>query len=311
MNLKESSSVQKKSFASNWSFTKKYWLILFLVGSVCLAFCQNVQASSFSPTVIDIAVMPGQTAEYRITIENTDSKTTHYQVDPIGIVLGENGQDMQFADLSEEVRAWFTFSEVALDLLPGETREVGVYIAPHSNIKHQSLTVGMLVTEQFEQGSDIHVSEGFVSLVFLTIGDDILQEVSILDYSVSNQFSNALPISFFVTLKNDGEQIVQPVGAIHIKSMFGKEVAMLEINPKMNRVAHEQTRSFSAVWSDRSTILPPLGVFRAVFSVEPWNDGEVLEKEIRVVVISLPALFFWIVGIIILIKTLLRVKRRR
>lgn len=309
--LKSFSSVQKKSFGSNWSLTKKYWLTLFLVGFVFLISTRMVFASAFSPTVIDLNVMPGETVQYLITVQNTNSETVRYQLKPIGVTLGEGGQDMNFNDLTYQVSSWISSSESELLLSPGEIGEITVSITPSSDAQHQSLTVGMLVTEQLDSVSDIQVSEGFISLAFITIGDDLIKEARILDYSANKDISSNLPISFFLTIKNEGEQIVQPVGMIKIENIFGREVALLEVNPDLHRVADGQIRTFSAVWDSKQTILPPLGVFKARLIISPWNGEELIEKETTIIVVSWLTLFFWVAGIIVLINALKRAKRRR
>lgn len=292
------------------AITRGVGALLLLASAVVLP--AAVHASGISPSAGDVQARQGDAARHVITVVNNEEDKISYSVRPIGVELGKVTTDVSFYELPDSLASMVTVGNSRFDLDPGEEKEVEIVLAPQDDAESQAFVLGVQVVEEASGSSDVQVGGGFVSLVFVTIGEDVEEGYEFLDFSASREFATELPISFALTLRNSGERIVQPQGSVDIVSIFGKTVDSFDINPADKRVSAGQTRTFVTVWDGRPGVLGA-GIYRVRLRVAPWVHGEEFMQELTVVyapkrtVLLLSAFFI----LFILISRYSSVLRRR
>ena len=112
----------------------------------------------------------------------------------------------------------------------------------------------------------------------------------------------SLPVTHSLTVRNEGERVVIPQGTMRVTRLFGREVAVEEINPGGLRVLSGQTRTFTTQWGtvQNDSFSPwTIGIFDVEVTVQPWGEGDAFHARQRIVV------FPWKGAIILLVVVLI------
>lgn len=241
-----------------------------------------VYASGISPATGDIEVMQGDSAHHTMTIVNNEDDVISYSVRPIGVELGEVTTDVSFYELPEDIASWVRSSESQFALTPDSEKEIEITVTPPVGTDSKVFVLGIQVVEESNSASGVQVGSGFVSLLFVTIGEGFEEEYEFLAFSSSRSVATELPISFAFTVRNTGERVVQPQGSINVTNMFGKTVETFDVNPSDKRILPNQARTFVTAW-DAEPSRFSVGVYRVQLRVAPWIQGEEFMQELTVV----------------------------
>jgi|GEM_PF-5704702 hypothetical protein len=258
----------------------------------------NADAATIFPSVIDVSVDSGSKQTSEVVIKNTDVTAHEYDIDIIGVELGSGEGEYIFHDLENEVNDWFSISNPQFELIPQEERVVDVEINPDANAKPQILITGIRIIEKSTSEEQIMVNSGVVSLLFITInGDELQGNYDLIDFSSDCQWKNGY-VTTYITLKNTGDKIIQPVGEVVYRNIFGFK-SKANINPEAKRVAEEQTRTFSV----SSQIAWGLGPYFVSTNISPWEGEEIITDSHIVWIFSIRSLvsITVLVGIIMLV----------
>lgn len=248
-----------------WAITSTF--IVFLA---CLWLPLQAQAALLYPDVLDVAVDAGESAQVQIILQNDQNSQRSYDVDFIGVELGDQVGEYGFFELGPEVIDWFDIEQDSFTLVSDEFRVLNIQIAPPVSTNDQSMVVGVRLIEHAEFSEGIDVQSGIISMIFLTLGDDIYESVEWIDYDADRTISFA-HAQVFSTLRNNGDRFAQPLGKVFLESWTGRIVAQYELNPEMKRVAGGQERTFAI------DIDNPFGIgpYKVTLSAQPWENGPV------------------------------------
>lgn len=276
---------------------------------IALTFATPVLATGISPTVADVGVEPGGMISSTVFVINDGEEAKIYTLDVIGVDLGQSTDDMNFYILDDETASWFELSQISFRLEPDQVEEVLLTIKPSQSASSKVLVVGVKVLEKASEDDAVRVVSGLVSLVFVTVGQDLIEGAEMLDFSSSSVFTSRLPVTFYTTFDNTGERVIQPIGSVTIENLFGKTVETLEINQNRNRVPNGQVRTFTTTWDDGKKLLSfRLGIFKAKLSVRPWGNGEEIIAEKMIVIVPWRVL---VVGLLLLALVIMALSMRR
>jgi hypothetical protein len=273
--------------------------------AVLFLLTNNAEAATVFPSVIDVSVDSGFKQTSEVVIKNTDVVAHEYDIDIIGVELGSGEGEYIFYDLENEVNDWFSISNSQFELIPQEERVVNVEINPSANTKPQILIVGLRIIEKSTSEEQIMVNSGVVSLLFITIsGDELQGDYDLIDFSSDCHWMNG-NITTYITLKNTGDKIIQPVGEVVYRNIFGLK-SKVDINPEANRVAEEQIRTFSV----SNQIAWGFGPYFVSTDISPWEGEEIMADSHIVWIFSIRSLVLILVLVGIIMLTWRYVKRR-
>lgn len=242
-------------------------------------------ATGVAPVAGDVSVQRDGSEVHEITVTNNEDASITYDVDVLNVEFGETQGSFSLIELSEPERKWIGLGAGRFTLEPGEIRTIELAISPSSDVESHARVLGVRILEESGGTSGVTISGGVISLVFVQVGDDVLEDVSVLDVSASHAFATELPIQFMITFRNDGERVVQPSGTVEIRNMLGETVKILELNIENKRVLENQIRTFIAQWGGDGEHLLTGGVYTATVRVTPWTGGEEFTEELTVFVI--------------------------
>lgn len=291
--------------------------ILTVFGILAFSFAS---AAMVSPSVIDVKLNSGESDVVTFAVLNDGTEKTDFIVSIIGIELGGGSDELTFVPYTGEAK--LSLSDKTFNLDAGMGKEIGLLIEVPDGTISQENTFAVQIRENIKNNSSISVSEGLVSLVFLQIGNQIEENLEILDYSTDKNFYSSLPVNLFLTIRNNGKNIVQPSGEIVVTNILGFKKHEFALNPELRRIPGGQQRTIDILWGDNvddrgfiselkqeSTNLK-FGVYKASFNIMLSSDVEVSNDGIWFVI------FPWRLVLVLLslfggLTLLLRVARRK
>jgi len=283
-----------------WVITRVAFSTLFFLGIAIPA-----QASLLYPTVQDVVVDQGEESRFEMVVQNQNSDTRMYTIDFIGVELGALEGEYSFFDLNQEQSSWFSSELQSFSLISGELREFGITVNPNESTASQSFVAGVRVVESPQSDSDLAVETGFLTLVFVTIGDGISEDVDWLSFESDRTVSLGNVVAHF-TVRNSGDRFVQHAGIISLVSWTGQTTEIYDINPESKRVAKGQDRTFSidveSSWA--------FGPYELKLETTPWIGGEIHSDSVTVWFFSPKTTALIILGLIGLIIIWRYAKRR-
>jgi len=262
-----------------------------MVGTVVLSVPQ-AHATSLSPTVSDISVNQGGSAEQVFLLDHQENDVIEYSVELVGMQLGSGPDDVTFYELSDEVASWFTISNTFFAVAPGAIADITVSISPPTNTPSTVEVVGLQVVGLSRATGSVNIASGIIGIMFITVGDDVPSSGLLLDFS-SSKTGLQLPATFHATFRNEGVRILQPEGTVTIKNMLGGTVIVLPLNEELRRIPGGQERTFSATWGEdseqgfisqlRSEVGQlAVGFFSVELHAELWDGGDVVRDLITI-----------------------------
>lgn len=253
-------------------------------------------ALTLAPEAFDLTLSPGQESIAQIVVLNDSPEASSYDLSFLQVEIGEGVDDLTFASVDDEHDGWFVAEPQSFTLQPLQEQIVNISVLADEDAEDQVYVVGVRVDRRADPAEGIEVQTGVISLGFLTIGDGLDEDVRYLAFSSDSSFLTHLPAKFSLTLRNEGERVVQPTGTLTITSLFGRVVETVTFNPDARRVASGQTRTLSALWGEQtqdgffSSLIAEwspltIGLFEAHLQVQPWEGAETHEETQRVTIV--------------------------
>lgn len=247
-----------------WVITRLTLMIILLL------FASIANASVVYPSVIDIKATQGQSENIDINVQNNESEEKQYAIELVNVTLGNEEDEYAFSDLGDEKKSWFELNNQNFSLLSQEQRNVEIIFTPDENASSETFIVGVNIIEEPIEGGQISVRTGIMTLLFITVGDDVPYNVKWVDYQIKvDKFTNE--INSYLTVENLDAGILQPDGVVQIKNIFGKVTEEAILNPELKRIPTGQIRTFivnqSLPWA--------LGPYEISLYVMPWDNAEV------------------------------------
>ncbi len=145
--------------------------------------------------------------------------------------------------------------------------------------------------------SESLVNEKIGVLVFLRVNGEILEEGSILSFSLKNnkKIATQEPLFFEYRFKNDGQDRIVPKGTIQVFNMFNSQIAEFSIDDSSSNILPGSFRKFETVFADgRQSFVEnetffnivknqyknfKFGIYKADLMIEWGEDGAVENKQ--------------------------------
>lgn len=228
----------------------------FLVKSVIAVFLLlpvYASALTISPTKIEVAVDPGQTAIGEIEVFNEQQEvktfyTTFENFEP----RGETGAPY-FVGGGAGLASWIE-STRSFEIQPGEKIAIPYSITVPADSTAGGYFAGIFFGTQppaVSGESEVAIGGKVGTLVLLRVNGDINEEGGILDFKAGEKFLfTSLPITFSYRFNNNGGDRVVPKGQIVVKNSFFQEAATLAVNSSEGSVLPGSIRKFEIPWED-------------------------------------------------------------
>ena len=270
------------------------------------------QALEISPPVITLTVDPGQTVNTQINIRDisTTKLIVKGQVNDF-VAAGEDGTPKLLLDDSEDrdnpysMKTWIAPIN-SLTLNPKEIKKLQITINVPTNASPGGYyaTVRFTATAPDLDSSGVALSASLGSLILIKVNGDVKEDMNVAEVGASltqggknNILFESTPIYFFERIKNNGNIHEQPTGQMTITDMFGKKVAVVNVNLQTKNVLPNSIRRFEQTL-DSSVIGNKIlfGKYDAKLKMTYGSNDKVLTSNFSFWVIP-----YRLIGIIILI----------
>lgn len=208
-------------------------------------------------------IEPGKSVDDKLTIRNLDEKET--------LELSLRVVDFTFTDDSGTPKlmlaqdapqtTWslkpFLTVPTSVSIGPKESQTIDMSVAVPAGQGAGSYYSAIVYSSGSSDGGNVGLSASGVTLVFATIPGKVTEDLKLEKFGVYKAASSGKgasyayvstdePQTIAYTLKNNGNVAEAPVGSITLKSMFGKEYTISDVNPNSSLALIGQTRTFTS-----------------------------------------------------------------
>lgn len=260
---------------------------LFFVLLLILLFASPTYAQKTGITVspyilkLDLAQdKPEATLNY--TNESPVPITLSFNVQDFDLL--ENGYKVSFLsqtdskNYSYSLSSWVSFETQSLQLDPGETKSLKIFIDKERITKGSHYATIQAQINQEDVNKEVNVKAVLSSLLFVRsdTGKEIETGNIVTLRALQNLFE--FPSQIRVRFQNSGNVDVTPYGLIEIKDPLGKTIAKAVLNSNSDIVLPETIRNFDTdIKSDKPFLLP--GFYNVSVNLHFGKYSERLTKE--------------------------------
>lgn len=199
----------------------------------------ETQGFQISPPVTELTLEPGTSSRGIMKVTNlTDAQMTLTISKQNFVAKGEEGE-VELLDLGNPLYSlapWFTPSRSSIDVPPKATKEVEYTIAVPKDAepggRYGSIIFDTVPPKLPSGQSGATVKQRLAGLIFLRIGGQAHEQISIASYKTAKNFYEYGPITFETRIKNDGNVHAKPTGEIVVKNMLGFKTATIKLDEK-------------------------------------------------------------------------------
>ncbi|MBI2120475.1 MAG: hypothetical protein HYT94_02515 [Parcubacteria group bacterium] len=250
-------------------------LAFFAVFSLAFApFFSSAEADNFSgvfsvsPLIFDEKAKQRDILKETIGImNNADHSINLYafvnNVNPAaGVESFESASD---ADLGKSLANWIEISRGAIDLMPGEKREIPFLIQVNlratAGIYHAFISFGEGSTRV---EAEKNIKDGISVAINVEILDDAKEALELKSFTSGTAFVTGKKASFLYDIQNIGNRPVSPKGQVRIFNRSGEEVAALDVNQQGMMLEPSISGELASAWDAGSRF----GRYKAMLDVE-------------------------------------------
>lgn len=232
-------------------------------------YAQGSAALSITPRK-NYTIQPGDLIEDTFLVNNLDKERPLYLAMRVVdfTYANDGGTPKLLLDPDEPEKPWslrrFIDIPETYTVDPDSSASIPISISLPEDYKAGSYYSAVLFSSSSSEGGNVGLSASGVSLVFVTTPGEVEENMSLQklgaywpkEDTASTRESDKptgdfklinidMPLRIGYTLKNEGNVAESPVGSMTIKSMFGKEISINDINPSGALALIDQTRTFS------------------------------------------------------------------
>jgi hypothetical protein len=213
----------------------------------------SARALTVSPVRLEIGGDPGKTITKTIKLSNEQAEPKTFYVSFENFSADGETNKPNFIGAKDGLATWINApSQITLD--PKEEVKIPVNIdipADADPGDHFAAIFWGTSPSESDEAGQVAIGGRLGILVLLRVSGDINEVGELVDFSTENNKSmfEALPISFFYRIKNDGNVRINPTGNITIINPLGRESAKLDANSGQSSALPQTTRKFDVLWS--------------------------------------------------------------
>lgn len=237
-----------------------------LVGAALVLPAQSASAQSSAALSItpkkNYTIEPGKSANDRLTIRNIDTEReldlTLRVVDFTFTDDGGTPKLMLAEDAPQTTWSAKPFLTVpkSVKIAPNSSKSLDMSVAIPKNQGAGSFYSAIVYSSGTSEGGNVGLNASGVTLVFTNIPGEVKENLKLEKFGAYvpaaagkkagyTFLTMKEPQNIAYTLKNEGNVTAAPSGSITLKSMFGKEYQITDVNPNSSLALIEQTRTFT------------------------------------------------------------------
>lgn len=211
-------------------------------------------ALQVTPSPLFATVKPGEKRSIEFQVRNNGSQTENLKAELRSFQVAADGSVILDTTAPKEVSGWVTFTQPTFTVRTGEwfTEHLEVAVPESAGFSYSFVVaIGRVQNEQPKAGTQSVV--GSVGLFVLLNIDrpGAVRSFTATEFRSDKRVYEYLPGSFSVTFHNDGNTIVQPVGNVFIqRSSTSKPISTLPLNEAGSYLLPGVDRSLSLEWRD-------------------------------------------------------------
>ena len=222
------------------------------------------QALEIGPPTIIMSGNPGQTLTTSINLRNISNNKLIVtgQVNDFESSSSEDGTPKIILDDSVEnsysLKKWISpFNTLTLNSKQLKTFPVSIKIPSSASPGGYYGVIRFSSKAPDLSDTGVSLSASLGSLLMIRVNGTVKEKVSVEDFYVSSDdrrntvFEN-IPLTFTERFKNSGNIDEQPTGQVTISDMFGKKIAISNVNLEGNRVLPNGIRKFTQVLDEKT-----------------------------------------------------------
>lgn len=244
-------------------------ILLAVVVTTSMVLIPNYQVAAQGSAALSIAprkdytIEPGKTITDTLLVRNQDKeRPLNLSLRVVDFTYNDDSGapklmlDEDAAPTQESLRSFISIPE-AVTIEPGGSQSIEMTVAIPEGQGGGSYYSAIVYSSGSSEGGNVGLSASGVSLVFVEVpgeGSQVLTLKQLGAYKETSsqtggqyaRFHSDAPKRVAYTLKNEGNLTGRPYGTITIKSLFGQEVVINDINPSNSLALNNQERTFSA-----------------------------------------------------------------
>jgi len=306
-------------------------LAVLMVAGILHAPSASAQSSSLSTTPRkDYVIEPGKSVNDKFSVRNLDTVndlTLYLQV--VDFTYSDDTGSAKFLlNQDAEPTPWslkkYMTVPTTVSIGKGQSKSIDLNVKMPSNLGGGGYYSAILYSTSAPSGGNLGLAASVATLVFVTVPGDAKEDLKLEKFGAYDPTAKKYnfiavdePKVLAFTLKNNGNVFEAPVGAINIKSMFGQEYKVDNVNPNKTLALIGQSRTFQACIklaaqqvdfqgnkSDATTCVSPglwPGLYTASISLYYGQNGNVTQEIFKTIHFWYLPLWFIIVAIVVIL----------
>lgn len=207
----------------------------------------NAKAFTLSPVRETLVVDPGQSQSVVLDIKNDSGIRQNFLFETDAFGLDPDTGHIQFGK-RDEAKSWVVPNYPALDLNPGEMRQVNFRVRIPPGTAPGSHYLALVAKQNPAQGQVV-IGERIASLLFLHVAGKVEESLALRDFSSGKKIYFGTPIEMYLYLQNQGTIHATPLGKIELFNWRGKKITEIPINIKDRKILPEEKWKETEVFS--------------------------------------------------------------
>lgn len=222
------------------------------------ASAQSSAALSIAPRK-DYIIDPGERIDDTLSIRNLDStKELEIYLRVVDFTYTDDGGtpklilDENLDPTTWSLRSYLKVPE-SVTVAPGKSATVKINLTMPSKIGAGSYYSAIIYSTSAPDGGNVGLAASGVTLAFANVPGKVNEDLTLTKFGAYNTetrkymtFAVNEPTTIAYTLQNKGNVVEAPVGTIALRSMFGQEYLIEDVNPKKSLALIGQTRTYEA-----------------------------------------------------------------
>ncbi|RZL67631.1 MAG: DUF916 domain-containing protein, partial [Variovorax sp.] len=223
---------------------------------------QSSAALSITPKK-NYTIEPGKSANDKLTIRNLDGeKTLDLTLRVVDFTFTDDGGTpklMLAEDAPQTTWSMKPFLTVpkTVKIAPNSSKSIDMKVTIPKNQGAGSFYSAVVYSSGTAEGGNVGLNASGVTLVFTNIPGEVKENLKLEKFGAYvpaaagkkagyTFITMKEPENIAYTLKNEGNVTAAPAGSITVKSMFGKEYQITDVNPNASLALIGQTRTFTS-----------------------------------------------------------------
>ena len=210
---------------------------------------------SISPPTFELSANPGDTLENTIRVENLTTETVRIFADRRNFTaMGEEGEvNLTTEDSTTfSLASWISVEPSEVEI-PAKTQRIFTFKTKVPlNAEpggHFGSIVFRMAPQKTVSQTGATLTQELGALILLRVAGKTKEQALIESFSAAKKFWEYGPVVFDYRIKNEGNLHVKPMGTVTINNLFGKKVAVINIEPK--NVLPGAIRKNSVSWDQK------------------------------------------------------------